>query len=170
MSKVKENETSAHKTALFKVFFFGICLALFPIWLTLLVSGLYGHFSFSDLARSGAFFVYSAALLSSANERLDGYFQYREVNLKRFVYQSTWILILLTAAGTLVSLIPSIFPPEVGAVIKQLENPYMVVNTSIISLLLAIVIDYYSYYKESYQSDPEKESRSQIDEMKEGLS
>lgn len=149
-----------HKDSLFFLFFSAIFSAFLPVWITFLVMFLTGSWqNVADLWNSGAFFIYSATLLASAIYMMHGYPK-KNSSLVGAIYIFSWILILFSAVGFTVAIIPSVLLSQTGTV-----DPGAIKIASFILVFLALAIIYYAHYYDARKPELDRKSRENVQKL-----
>ena len=131
-----------------------IIYSFLPVWITFFIILLTGHWSsIGDLWEKGAFFIYSASLLYSATEMMEGFLKKGVVNLITFLYPISWFLIILSAVGFSIAIVPDLFYP-VGKI-----DTKIVIITSSAFIIISFFIIYYAYYNQNRKIDPDGDNR-----------
>ena len=121
-----------------------------PVWITIFLLFLTGHLAdIGDIWSKGAFFIYSASLLYSATEMMEGYLKKGTVTIISWLYPASWFLIILSAIGFAVAIVPDIFSTG------NFVDGNAITWTSSIFLGISILIIYYSHYRDHKRPDPE---------------
>jgi hypothetical protein len=154
----------SHKDSIFFIFIFVLFPSFLPVWITLFAMFLTDNWAnVADLVTNGAFFIYSAALLSAAIEKMDGTYKKDTVSFKRFLYHCSIILILLSTVGFVIAIAPSIF--GVGN-----SGTSAVYVTAFVFVLLSLAILYYAHFTSKSNINPEKESMDRVKDLMSKLS
>lgn len=167
INKIFRSETwDKHKKSVFFLLMSVLFFSFLPIWITLFVMFLTGRWaSVENIWNNGSLFIYSAAVLGSAIEMMDGYSKRDSINFIRVLYHFTWALAFFSAIGFVIAIIPNILSFE------NVVETRTIVVTSFIFVVLSLFIIYYAhYYSNGLKLDPEKESRKQQDEIMDQLS
>lgn len=153
-----------HKDSLFFVAVFVLFPSFLPVWVTLFAMFLTNNWAnVSDMVTNGAFFIYSAALLSSAIEKMDGSYKKGTVSLTRFLNHCSWFLIVLSTVGFMVAITPNIFPLEnKGTNITNI--------TAFVFVFISLAILYYADYISRREFNPEQENNGRVRDLMEHLS
>ena len=166
ITKITESEAwDRHKESV--VFFVKSILiySFLPVWITLFIMLLTGHWSnIDDLWEKGAFFIYSASLLYSANEMMEGYLKKGSVNLVTWLYPISWFLIILSAVGFSVAIVPDLFTSG-GQIDKK-----TITLTSSFFILISLCVIYYAHYRTNRKLDPDGANRKIQDNIMDKLS
>lgn len=149
-SKVWDN----HKESVLYLVRSILIYSFLPVWITLFIMLLTGHWdSIGDLWGKGAFFIYSASLFYSANEMMEGFLKKGTVILITWLYPLSWFLIILSAVGFAVAIVPDLFFSG-----KTVETKTITI-TSFVFVLLSLLILYYARYYQNQEPDPDGENR-----------
>ena len=156
--RIKKSKTwKNHEGSIFFLFLFVLVGSFLPIWASLFIRLLTGHWiNIADLWNNGGFFIYSSALSSSAVYMIHGYPKKKPVGVIGYIQTISWLLIVFSAIGfTVATILPSILSIQYEIASK----PVAIISFTFIFLSLVILYYAHHYHDRAQNLEPDSKNK-----------